>query len=142
MDSFNTDFRLIPRYPPQTLVFMELHSTQAAVCKRFGVVPQLVQGHDRLGIALATLDLLPINGLRIPALSGATGWYIFGGDQHEDADDFYSPLCVKHLKKYCKISIPYLCLPAGWRFQIDWNGYEDVWYDKTLLKPKRESNGG
>ena len=50
-------------------------------------------------------------------------------------DDFYSPLCLSHLEEYCPIVIPYLCLPAGWAFQIDSAGYEDVWFDESLLKP-------
>lgn len=90
--------------------------------------------HDRLGIALETLDLAPINGLRIPALSGSSGWFIFGGTEPSTDADFYSPLCVRHLGKHCGIAIPYLCLPIGWRFQIDQDGYEDVWYDGALLE--------
>lgn len=89
--------------------------------------------HDRLGIALDTLDLVPINGLRIPALSGSSGWFIYGGKYPSDDPRFYQPLCVTHLGKHCAIAIPYLLLPAGWRFQIDSNGYEDVWHDDTLL---------
>jgi hypothetical protein len=89
--------------------------------------------HDRLGIALDTLDLAPINGLRIPALSGSSGWFIYGGDNSSADPHFYQPLCVTHLRKYCQIAIPYLFLPAGWRFQIDADGYEDVWYDEQLM---------
>jgi len=108
---------------------------QAEVCKRFGVQPTLAQGNDRLGIALHTLKQMPINGMRVPALSGTSGWYLFGGPEPSEDPTFYSALCMKHIRRHCEIAIPYLCLPAGWRFQIDQDGYEDVWYDMALLKP-------
>lgn len=107
---------------------------QIDVCLRFGVAPQTFMGHERMGIALATMNFMPINGVRIPALSGSTGWYLYGGAEPSMEPDFYNPLCITHLHKYCEIALPYLCLPAGWRFQIDDNGYEDVWYDETLIR--------
>lgn len=108
---------------------MNVLPSQAEVCKRYEVQPQVAQG--KLGIALDTLEQMPINGMRIE-LSGTCGWFIWGGAEPSDDADFYSPLCVKHIRKHCEITIPYLCLPAGWRFQIDHDGYEDVWHDETL----------
>ena len=110
--------------------------SQAEICMRYGVEPQPPMVHDHLGIALATLQTQPINGLRLPALSGSSGWFIFGGLEAGNEADFYSPLCVAHIHKYCDIVVPYLYLPAGWRFQIDLNGYEDVWYDLSLMSLK------
>ena len=115
---------------------MGILPSQADVCKRYGVEPQAPLVHDRLGIGLATLQTQPINGLRIPAVSGISGWFIFGGLKAGNEADFYSPLCIEHIHKYCEIVVPYLCLPAGWRFQIDLNGYEDVWYQPSLLSLK------
>ncbi|WP_233903299.1 immunity protein Imm33 domain-containing protein [Stieleria maiorica] len=106
--------------------------SQLAICEKNETHPQLLMRHDRLGIALHTLGLTPINGLRVPALSGTSGWYIYGGDDPSDDPTFYQPLCVTHLGKHCEIAIPYMCLPAGWRFQIDADGHEDVWYDDSL----------
>lgn len=97
--------------------------SQVAVCEKFDVEPQLLLRHDRLGIALATMNLVPVNGMRIRATSGSSGWFIYGGEPSDDPD-FYQPLCVTHLWRYCEIAVPYLCLPAGWRFQIDAHGYE------------------
>lgn len=116
--------------PMQTLSPLQ---SQIAICEKFGVSPQTFMRHERIGLAIATMSFFPINGLRIPALSGSTGWYIFGGVEQSDDPDFYSPLCITHLKTYCEIAIPYLCLPSGWRFQIDADGYEDVWYDESLV---------
>jgi hypothetical protein len=106
---------------------------QLAVCEKYHVRPQAVLRHDRLSIALDTLDLAPINGLRLPSLSGSSGWFIYGGENPSDDPHFYQPLCVTHLGQHCEIAVPYLFLPAGWRFQIDSHGYEDVWYDDSLM---------
>ena len=114
---------------------LHLFPEQAAVCKRYDVQPQIPLHHDRLGIAMSTLGLKPINGMRIPAFSGSSGWYIFGGEEPNANEDFYSPLCVRHVGRHCKNAVPYLCLPAGWRFQIDADEYEDVWYGERLLSP-------
>ncbi len=107
---------------------------QLAVCEKYHVSPQAVLRHDRLGLALDTLGLTPINGLRIPPHRGSSGWFIFGGEKASADPHFYEPLCVTHLGKYCEIAVAYLFLPAGWRFQIDSHGYEDVWYDHSLLR--------
>jgi hypothetical protein len=34
---------------------------------------------DKVGLALATLALVPLNGLRHPAEGDTCGWYIWGG---------------------------------------------------------------
>jgi hypothetical protein len=113
---------------------LPLLPAQLSVCEKYAARPQLSLQHDRLGIALDTLSLQPVNGLRLPAQRGSSGWFIYGGVAPLDKPDFYQPLCVAHLRKYCEIALPYLCLPAGWRFQIDDQGYEDVWFDAELLK--------
>lgn len=112
---------------------------QLDVCAKFVVKPITFMSHDKLGIAISTMAKSPINGLRVVGTSGSSGWYLFGGQEASWDHDFYSPLCITHLREYCEIAIPYLCLPPGWRFQIDANGYEDVWYDKTLVEPKIDS---
>lgn len=112
--------------------------SQIAVCDKYGTHAQPLFRHDRLGIALGTMSLVPINGLRIPAMSGSSGWFIYGGNEASENPNFFQPLCVNHLRKHCEIAVPYLCLPAGWRFQIDTNGYEDVWFDETLAAQRSE----
>ena len=92
--------------------------------------------HEKMGIALTTMSSMPINGMRIPALSGSTGWYVYGGTEQTAESDFYKPLCITHLHKYCEIVLPYLCIPSDWRFQIDGDGYEDVWYDEKLVRAR------
>jgi hypothetical protein len=89
-----------------------------------------------IGIALGTFESskLPVNGLRHkPQNDGDSGWYIWAGE-YSDMADFFKPIHVKHLLEICPGAMDYLGLPAGWRFLIDADGYEDIWYDESLLK--------
>jgi hypothetical protein len=105
--------------------------TQEEVCSRFGVAGVPSHPGEKLGIALATIGKLPINGLRI-RLDATCGWFIWAGEDASTDPDFYQPLCVKHIAKHLPSVGPYLALPPGYRFQIA-DGYEDVWFDPTLL---------
>jgi hypothetical protein len=125
--------RIVMPKGPSSYVVLE-----PAKLRRDQVRPQLLLRHDRLRIAIDTMELVPINGLRIPALSGSSGWFIYGGCEPSEDPSYYQPLRVTHIRKYCEIAIPYLCLPAGWRFQVDADGYEDVWYDKKLVIQHRD----
>ena len=110
---------------------------QIATCQRFGseIVP--VAPALKVGIALATLQEIPLHAMRIPEEGGACGWYIHAGEYSEHPD-FYQPLHVSHLKDYCPQIIPYLALAPGWRVLLA-PGYEDVWLDETLLKRQTEA---
>lgn len=87
---------------------------------------------DKVGIALHTLHLLPLNGLRHPPEAGTCGWYIWGGEEPSDAPEFFQPLHVEHLAARCPAALPYLGLPPGYRFLLA-PGREDVWFDGSLL---------
>lgn len=79
-------------------------------------------------------DTLPINGLRLPKIDNIEGWYLWsGGDIPQEDEIFFKPLHVGHLLKQRPIVLKYLGLPEGWRFQIDDNGYEDIWLDESIL---------
>jgi hypothetical protein len=112
-----------------------MEATQIAVCERFGTDIQPSQSHSKLGIALATLTTLPLNGLRHPPEGSTNGWYIWGGAELSDDHDFFQPVHIEHLDEILPSIIPYLGLPAGWRFQIA-PGHEDVWFDATLLNER------
>ena len=81
----------------------------------------------------ASADLVkdPINGLRQPSEKGTTGWYIWTGE-YSEADDFFQPICVEHLLQKRPDIIKYLGLDIGFRFLVDKNGYEDIWFDEKL----------
>jgi hypothetical protein len=109
-----------------------LEELQQRICRTYGVefVPP-VPG-SKVGIALRTLDQVPLHGMRVPPTETTCGWYLHAGEEWSDADDFYQPLCVDHLEKYCKLALPFLGLPPGWRFITDAHGYMDVWHESAL----------
>lgn len=78
-------------------------------------------------------SLAPINGLRHPKQAKIDGWYLWSGGEIPDDEDFFKPIHVVHLIELKPIIFKYLGLPEGWRFQIDENGYEDIWFDPTIL---------
>lgn len=78
---------------------------------------------------------LPINGLRHTKTEKINGWYLWsGGDIPHEDDNFFQPMHVEHMLELRPIVLKYLGLPEGWRFQIDDKGYEDIWFDESLLK--------
>jgi hypothetical protein len=112
-----------------------LIQTQLEVCRRYGA--ELLRPDDlhRLGISDSALrGEQPLNGLRHPPQSGTSGWFIWGGEELSTGPDFFKPLHISHMQERCAAVLPYLALPPGWRFIIA-PGYEDVWYDETLLTP-------
>jgi hypothetical protein len=103
------------------------------ICERFGAVPLPPAPSSKVGIALATIHLQPINGLRHVPENGTAGWYIWGGDVLDAAEDFFKPMHVEHLRETCPVVVQYLCLPPGWRFLLG-PSHEDVWFDEALLR--------
>ena len=104
------------------------------VCERFGVTPATPAPTDKVGIALDTLHLVPLNGLRHQPEAGTCGWYIWGGQELPADPEFFQPLHVAHLGAQCAGVLPYLALPPGYRFLLA-PGHEDVWFDSVLLTP-------
>jgi hypothetical protein len=78
--------------------------------------------------------VFPINGLRHHEHGNIDGWYLWSGSEipQEDAK-LFKPLYVEHLIEHRPVVLKYLGLPPGWRFQIDDKGYEDVWFDESIL---------
>ena len=111
---------------------MRTRFDQEAFCRSHGVGPDFVDATDKVGIALRTLQLAPLNGLRHPRNGDSSGWYFWGGSDLLQDADFFEPLHAEHLAQQCPRVIRFLALPAGWRFLIAPN-HEDVWYDPSLL---------
>jgi hypothetical protein len=108
---------------------------QAGVCKRYGAEIHMPEPGSKLGLAQgAACGILPINGLRHPPRGNTSGWYVWSGDYSEDPD-FFKPLHVDHAVSGAMVFARYLALPTGWRFVIGADGYEDIWYDASLLAP-------
>ena len=106
---------------------------EQSICEWAGVEPQQPEGKSKLGLALSTLGKIPINGLRHNPENGTNGWYIWCGEEMSQDTDFFSPLHFEHIDEYLPQLKEYLSLPPGYRFLIDGNNYEDVWYDPELL---------
>jgi hypothetical protein len=105
---------------------------QKAICARVGAEFVNSAAEEKLGIALDTLEELPLNALRTSPKNGTCGWYIWGGGDMSTDDDFFQPLHVSHIADHCEMIEPYLGLAPGWRVQIA-PGHEDVWFDARLL---------
>jgi hypothetical protein len=105
---------------------------QRETCARFDTGFVEARDESTLGVARATLNLVPLNGLRHRAQPGTCGWFVWGGEMHSNASDFFSPMHVAHLNERCPGVLKYLGLGPGWRFLIA-PGYEDVWFDESLL---------
>ena len=79
-------------------------------------------------------DIQPVNGLRHLKLESIDGWYLWSGEEiPQDDNSFFKPIHTEHLIEKKRSILKYLGLPAGWRFQIDDKGYEDMWFDESLL---------
>jgi len=104
-----------------------------SICEWAGVSPNKPKQGTKLGIALETIGKEPINGLRHKEENGTNGWYIWCGKEMSEAEDFFSPLHIEHISEYLPEVEEYLELPPGYRFLIDGNNYEDVWFDEEVL---------
>jgi hypothetical protein len=109
-----------------------LAEAQKRICERVGAVPAPPAANQKLGVALDTLHLALLNGLRHPAEGDTCGWYIRGGPALSQAPEFFQPLHVAHLSEHCPRALKYLALPPGWRF-LDAPVQEDIWDDAALL---------
>jgi len=109
-----------------------IEKAQIEYCRRFGADYVPAPTELKLGAALATKGRLPANGLRHPPTAETCGWYIWWGEDFSTADDFFAPLCAKHVYEDFPEIAPLLGLPPGYRFLLAGN-YVDVWFDASLL---------
>ncbi len=103
---------------------------QRNLCKKLNVDLVPVKPYDMVGLAFPTSGN-PFNALRHPP-DNYSGWFLWVGE-YSDAVDFYKTVHAVHLLDYRSAMIKYLGLPPGYRVQIDDYGYEDIWYDASLL---------
>ena len=109
-----------------------MHKRQVEVCESYGSSLVAVAPDEKVGIALNTLRLEPLNALRHLPTSGTSGWYIWGGEELGSAHDFFEPLHSAHLQAYVPQLLPYLGLAPGWRVLLA-PGQVEVWRDEKLL---------
>ena len=109
---------------------------QKSVCEKYGSKWTPVNKKLRVGVS-DNLSIDLIHGLRHPndrqTTKGITGWFIWTGE-YSEAEDFFKPMCAENLLQIRPEIIKYLGLEGGFRFLADSNGYEDVWFDETLMQ--------
>ncbi len=108
-------------------------SRERSVCEWMGVAPLPPLLGSKLGVAMSTLGMMPINGLRHAPTDQTNGWFVWCCTELMEAPDFFSPLHVDHVADFFPLVAEYLDLPPGHRFLIDGNDFEDVWFDPSLL---------
>ncbi|MFK7889033.1 MAG: hypothetical protein AB8G16_19415 [Gammaproteobacteria bacterium] len=63
----------------------------------------------------------------------SNGWYFWSGKILGQSEDFFNSMHVEHLADYLPELTKYLNLPPGYRVLVHCDGYEDIWYDESLL---------
>lgn len=115
------------------MTYEQAESLQREYCSELNQ-PYVAADPDlKVGFALETRGLLPINGLRHPEEGDTTGWYFYCGEEFPSGDDAFSPLHTHHLIELQPEVLKFLGLPPGYRFLLA-GDYVDVWYDPTVLK--------
>ena len=112
---------------------MDIEKVQKEICQKYGAEFTPLDLNLRLGLADDFFSgKLPLNGLRHPPDFGTCGWFLWAGGELSQEDDYFKPLCVRHLIEKYPRALKYLGLPPGWRFLFA-DDYEDVWFDENLL---------
>ncbi|WP_462251221.1 immunity protein Imm33 domain-containing protein [Ekhidna sp.] len=112
---------------------MKVRSNQS-ICEWQGVLPVSPTQGSNIGLAVDSIGEGVIHGLRHIPEKGTNGWYIWCGN-YSEAENFFSPICIDHLEDYFGNKLTeYLELPPGYRFMIDGDNHEDVWFDKSLIE--------
>ncbi len=108
---------------------------QKVICRKYNVPFYASPNQLKIGVSINVKDkqLFPIHGLRLHPENDTTGWYIWVGEVFSEKADFFIPLHVEHLREWRPEILSFLGLPPGYRFLIGENGYEDVWFDETLI---------
>lgn len=103
---------------------------QKVICERNNSAWKPINKKLKIGVS-TYLSKDPINGMRIAADRGTTGWFIWTGEFSEN-EDFFQPMCAEHLLEHRPEIIKYLALDIGFRFLTDKNEYEDIWHAPNL----------
>ena len=117
----------------QDLTYEAVEEQQRSLCRELSYEYVPADPDSKLGFAMETQDLIPINGLRHPPQGESNGWYIWGGEEFSTDQDFFTPLHTHHLIRHCPQALKFLGLPPGYRFIVAEN-YVDVWFDSSVLE--------
>src|SRR5437763_16347740 len=110
----------------------ELEIQQREICEIYKTDFVPCEELSKVGIALGTMRLTPINGLRHVPEGGTNGWYIWGGKELSSRPDFFDPLHVQHLSVRFLLVLSYLGLLLEYRFILTVE-YFDIWITVSFL---------
>lgn len=111
---------------------MNIQELQQEICRKYKSKFEPLGTDEIVAVALQTLGQKPITAERIFLQEGENvSWFIYCGEHSQEAD-FYQPVHWHHLKEILPEILPYLGLSQGFRFIIDNEGYEDVWFENNL----------
>jgi hypothetical protein len=111
--------------------FNEIETEQWKLCQIYKTHFVPSERESKVRIALATLQLTPLNGLRHVPEKGTNGWYIWGGKELSSRKDFFDSLHAEHLVQRCPQVLKLLGLPPGYSFLLA-GDYTDIWFDSNL----------
>src|SRR5262245_53241193 len=98
---------------------MDLEAKRREACKTYSCDFVDTRDQDKVGVALSTLGLRPINGLRHPPSGETSGWYVWCGETLSNDADFFASVCATHVVEKLPEVSQLLGLPPGYRFLID-----------------------
>jgi hypothetical protein len=87
---------------------------QRSICERVGSAIVSVDPTMKVGVALATINKLPLNALRHAPAGETAGWYIWGGEALADDEDFFNR-CMPRIWRSSTSAFAIPCTGAGWR---------------------------
>jgi len=121
--------------PNFMITWFEIQKQQKLICNKLQVDWSPVDINTLIAFNDSLFSVTnPINGLRHPKQEIIDGWYLWSGVEIDQTDNnFFRPIHVGHLIEKRPLVLKYLGLPPGWRFQIDDKGYEDIWFDASIL---------
>jgi len=119
--------------PIMSISQAQIEEAQRAFSRQKSTTYLSSSANSKLGFALSTRGLTPINGLRHPPKGDTNGWYLWCGEQYSDAADFFQPLHTQHIYEDYPEVARLLGLPPGYRFLLA-GDYLDIWYDPSLFK--------
>ena len=113
---------------------MSEEEAQRSLCQHYGVLYAASPESLKIGVAAGVrTGMRPLHGMRYQPKADTTGWYVWAGE-FLDSEEFFKPLHVGHLHDWEPSLHRFLGLAPGWRFLlVPEEGYEDVWFDETLL---------
>jgi len=113
---------------------MSKEEAQRSLCRQYGARYEASPEGLKVGVAAGVqTGMRPLHGVQHLPEGDTTGWYVWAGE-FSDADDFFQPVHVAHLNEWEPSLLRFLGLAPGWRFLlVPEEGYEDVWFDESLL---------